>query len=112
MFHVKHGDQALAVHEISATTGAGMTELLAWIKQHIEAAMSLREAPSLTRHRHRKALENVVMHLARFQQNAGVDAVLAAEDVRMAARALGQITGRVGVEDILDRVFGDFCIGK
>jgi tRNA modification GTPase len=35
-----------------------------------------------------------------------------AEDLRLAARALGRITGRVGVEDVLDLVFAEFCIGK
>ena len=37
---------------------------------------------------------------------------LAAEDIRLAVRALGRITGRVDVEDVLDVIFGDFCIGK
>jgi tRNA modification GTPase len=37
---------------------------------------------------------------------------LAAEDLRLAARAMGRITGRVDVEDILDRIFSEFCIGK
>ena len=37
---------------------------------------------------------------------------LAAEDVRLAARALGKITGRIEVDDILDKIFGSFCIGK
>ena len=37
---------------------------------------------------------------------------LRAEDLRLACRALGRITGRVDVEDILDRIFREFCIGK
>jgi tRNA modification GTPase len=37
---------------------------------------------------------------------------LAAEDLRLAVRALGRLTGHVDVEDLLDVVFGDFCIGK
>ena len=41
-----------------------------------------------------------------------VDAELRAEDMRLAARALGRITGRVDVEDVLDVIFRDFCIGK
>ena len=67
-------------------------------------------APSLTRLRHRQALEECLSSLDRFDQ--APDPELAAEDVRLAARALGRITGRVDVEDILDVVFGDFCIGK
>lgn len=65
----------------------------------------------LTRARHREALEHCHASLARFLANDG-DAELAAEDLRLAARALGRITGSVGVEDILDIVFRDFCIGK
>jgi tRNA modification GTPase len=37
---------------------------------------------------------------------------LVAEDLRVAVRAIGRITGRVGVEDLLDKIFGEFCIGK
>ena len=47
-------------------------------------------------------------------EESGVDVVLdqAAEELRMAIREVGRITGKVGVEDILDVVFSDFCIGK
>ena len=60
--------------------------------------------------RHRLALQECRDALQRFQDAAMVD--LAAEDLRLAARAMGRITGRVGVEDILDRIFSKFCIGK
>ncbi|MCH7630421.1 MAG: hypothetical protein IIC07_00815, partial [Proteobacteria bacterium] len=40
------------------------------------------------------------------------DPAILAEDIRLAARALGRVTGRVGVEDILDKIFSRFCIGK
>ena len=42
----------------------------------------------------------------------GVGAELVSEDLRMAARSLGRITGTVDVEDLLDRIFSSFCIGK
>jgi tRNA modification GTPase len=65
----------------------------------------------LTRERHRRALERIGAALDRV---SGGDAAteLAAEDVRLALRALGEITGRVDVEDVLDRLFATFCIGK
>ncbi|MFC3053675.1 tRNA uridine-5-carboxymethylaminomethyl(34) synthesis GTPase MnmE [Kordiimonas pumila] len=115
MFHVEHSEalSGIAGHvTVSAKSGEGMTDLFDTIQHYVMGAMAPRELPSLTRIRHRRALEETVEHLARFTDNAGIDAVLAAEDVRMAARALGKITGRVGVEDMLDVVFSDFCIGK
>ncbi len=114
LFHVEHlqGMDARGVLALSAKTGAGLGELMSELEQIVAAQMSPRETPALTRLRHQQALETVVEHLKRFQQNAGQDAVLAAEDVRMAVRAVGSITGRVGVEDMLDIVFSDFCIGK
>ncbi|TNE65118.1 MAG: tRNA uridine-5-carboxymethylaminomethyl(34) synthesis GTPase MnmE [Alphaproteobacteria bacterium] len=115
MFHVEQSDVPggmLGVAAISAKADHGLDELFDRLTEHVRDAMAPRETPSLTRLRHRKALEDAVEHLTRFDSNAGIDAVLAAEDVRMAARALGRITGRVGVEDVLDVVFSDFCIGK
>ena len=68
------------------------------------------EAPVLSRLRHRVAIEACVAHLSRFAAVAQPD--LAAEDVRLAVRELGRVTGRVDVEDLLDVIFRDFCIGK
>ena len=65
---------------------------------------------AVTRARHRKALDECCDALRRAQKATLSE--LAAEDLRLAARALGRITGRVDVEDILDVVFREFCIGK
>ena len=64
----------------------------------------------LTRARHRAALEDCRAALERFLQASAPE--LAAEDLRLATRALGRITGRVDVEDLLDVIFAEFCIGK
>jgi len=115
MFHVEHDDifeDLAGCVSVSVKDELGLDELFEVLQQHVKTAMAPREVPSLTRIRHRSALEEAVDHLSRFRDNAGIDAVLAAEDVRMAARSLGKITGRVGVENMLDIVFGDFCIGK
>jgi tRNA modification GTPase len=72
--------------------------------------MDLSGSPALTRQRHRKSLEN-----CRAALQAALSATapeLMAEELRQAAQALGQITGKVGVEDLLDKIFRDFCIGK
>ena len=68
------------------------------------------ENPPLTRARHREALEAVVEALGRAEN--AVLPELQAEDIRLANRALARITGRVDVEDVLDVIFMDFCIGK
>lgn len=115
MFHVKHRDvpEGILGHAtVSVRDKLGLDDFFKVLSDHVCTALAPREQPSLTRARHRNALEETVEHLSRFEQNAGFDAVLAAEDARMATRALGRITGRVSVEDMLDIVFGDFCIGK
>lgn len=96
---------------ISAETGEGLPELLAELKKEIGLRFgATSEAPPLTRQRHRTALENCNAHLARAL--AAKQSELRAEDIRLAVRALGSITGHVGVEDLLDIIFRDFCIGK
>lgn len=96
---------------ISTATGQGMDALLAALTQKIESLMRVsRETPSLTRARHRDALEDCAGHL-QSALNASQPELMA-EDLRIAARALGRLTGRVDVEDLLDVIFRDFCIGK
>ncbi|MFN3230638.1 MAG: tRNA uridine-5-carboxymethylaminomethyl(34) synthesis GTPase MnmE [Alphaproteobacteria bacterium] len=107
-------ETAEGVYPISARTGAGMDRLLSALENLVVHRMSVREVPSLTRARHRGGLMEAVAHLSRAMQAAADDleTELITEDVRLAARAIGRITGRVDVEDILDVVFADFCIGK
>lgn len=95
---------------VSAETGAGLPELLRAIAAAVAARYAPGTAPALTRARHRAALEDC--HHALTRALAAGLPELAAEDVRLAARALGRITGRVDVEDLLDVIFRDFCIGK
>jgi tRNA modification GTPase len=101
------GQPALA---ISVVTGQGTDELLAVLRAEVTARMSPGEAPALTRLRYRQALEECRAALERAR-NADLPE-LQAEDLRLATRALGRITGRVDVEEILDRIFSEFCIGK
>jgi len=102
----------LGAFMISVRTGEGIDALLAALEARVVAMMGLRETPSLTRSRHRRALEDAASHLDRACMGGNREPELVAEDVRLAVRALGRITGRVDVEDILDVVFGEFCIGK
>jgi tRNA modification GTPase len=95
---------------ISATIGTGIDTLLKKLTHEIARRMDKAGPPPLTRARHREALILCAGHLDRAVQAPMAD--LRAEDVRLAMRALGRITGRVDVEDLLDIIFRDFCIGK
>lgn len=95
---------------VSAHTGTGLKTLEEKLTAFSADRLAIGSAPSLTRARHRAALMECRESLLR-----ALDAPLpelAAEDVRLASRALGRITGRVDVEDLLDVIFRDFCIGK
>ena len=95
---------------ISVKTGAGIEVLLATLTEELARRFGTAEAPLITRARHRAALEECLAALRRYDARALPE--LAAEDLRLAARSLGRITGRVDVEDLLDIIFRDFCIGK
>jgi tRNA modification GTPase len=94
----------------SARTGAGLDTLKAALAAAAERRAGLADAPVLTRARHRAALTEAAARLAEAADAPLPE--LAAEAYRGAVLALGRLTGRVGVEDVLDVVFGDFCIGK
>jgi tRNA modification GTPase len=71
------------------------------------------ESALVTRERHRRALEGARDALRRaLARDIASREDLLAEELQTAARALGRVTGRVDVEDILDVIFRDFCIGK
>jgi tRNA modification GTPase len=99
---------------LSCRTGEGVGELLAVVTERVRGRVGGMEAPLLTRARHREAVREAVEALDRFIAGAsgGLELALLAEDLRLATRAVGRITGAVGVEDVLDRIFATFCIGK
>lgn len=97
---------------VSAVTEAGLDELFDRLEAKAEAALGGAESPALSRARHRAALEECREALRRAIARRDDFLELLAEDLRLAARALGRLTGRVDVEDILDVVFSEFCIGK
>jgi tRNA modification GTPase len=95
---------------VSTVTGVGLDALRDRLLAEAEARMNAAGSPAITRARHRAALSECVSCLERA--SGAVTPELVVEDVRLAARALGRITGRVGVEDLLDVIFREFCIGK
>jgi len=97
---------------VSAVTGEGLDRLVAEIARRASEAVGGRTDPVLTRVRHRQSLEAARDEIAAFLNGDSGAVELRAEDVRRAAHAIGRITGRVDVEDVLDQVFSRFCIGK
>lgn len=95
---------------ISAKTGVGIPELWKQIKTILERDFGGRDSGVITRERYRTALIECVRALTRSLSVSDLE--LKAEELRLAARALGRITGRIDAEDLLDVIFRDFCIGK
>jgi tRNA modification GTPase len=100
------------IYFVSSLTGAGVEDLLTAVGQLAEKTFSL-EPALVTRGRHRAHLQEALGSLAEAKKVAGTECdELLAEHLRLAARALGKLLGRVDVEDVLDVIFREFCIGK
>ena len=95
---------------VSARSGEGLATLRQRLEEAAAARAGLADGAVLTRPRHRAALGEAVEELSRLPDAALPE--LRAEALRRALRALGRLTGRVDVEQVLDVVFGEFCIGK
>ena len=90
-----------------------MDRLVSALAQHAADTFSAGEPVLVTRRRHRNTLREAADALGRaLALGANASEELVAEELRLAGRALGRLTGRVDVEDILDVIFRDFCIGK
>ncbi|HEU5017980.1 MAG TPA: tRNA uridine-5-carboxymethylaminomethyl(34) synthesis GTPase MnmE [Pseudolabrys sp.] len=114
---LKPKNESQIQHELqfitSAARGAGIEPLLKALSQKAELLLASSEAALVTRERHRKALQETLGALRRvLAPELGGREDLLAEELRAAAMALGRLTGRVDVEDVLDVIFRDFCIGK
>jgi hypothetical protein len=96
---------------LSSVTGEGVDRLLAALADFAARTLGGAEPALVSRQRQRAALDEARAALARAAAGPLADDLLA-EDLRLAARALSRLTGRVDVEDILDVIFRDFCIGK
>jgi tRNA modification GTPase len=98
--------------DLSAKSGEGFDALLEQLTVHAETYLVGAESALVSRERHRRALEDVVAALRRALRGDPDREDLLAEELRIAAQSLGRLTGRVDVEDVLDVIFRDFCIGK
>ena len=99
---------------LSAKTGLGIDLLIDEITSRIETDLNRSTSSAvLTRARHRAAVEEALDFIDRaLGAGQGTGAELIAEDIRLAARAIGKMTGNVSVDEILDQLFSSFCIGK
>ncbi len=95
---------------VSSLTGQGLAELEDWLTRWATGVARPREPSLIANERQRAACIEARDALARLAD--GADPVLQAEALRLAQRALGRVSGLVGVEDILDAIFARFCIGK
>ena len=111
---IDRSGMAAGVHDgviqVSATTGAGIGAFEGWLEDWVRTAVRPGEAVLVSQLRHRQALAAALDDID--SALATDDLVLRAESLRLASRALGRITGAVAVEDVLDAIFGRFCIGK
>lgn len=98
-----------AGHRVSAVTGQGLAELAQLLADHARALLPKGDELALDRRQHDLLAES----LAALERAAGLnDAVLVAEELRIARQAIDRIAGRAGVEELLDALFGRFCLGK
>ena len=104
-------EQTLA---ISLKDEIGLDKLLNGLKKIVSKSMVGQEPPVITRTRHREALQSCLNSIksAKTALLSDEEPEIVAEELRAAAKSLGRVVGAVDVEDLLDVVFGDFCIGK
>ena len=101
-----------AAFQISASRGDGVPELISALVGFAQECFGGSEGGLIGRTRQRKLLEQTVASLARSIEVVGQGEELAAEDLRTAIHFLGRLLGRVDVEDILVKIFREFCVGK
>ena len=101
------------IFAVSAISGEGMDDLIEALARHADAVLGGAEVALVTRERHRLALQGAggALERALKEGKAGRED-LVAEELRLAARALGRLTGREDDDDLLAVIFRDFCIGK
>jgi tRNA modification GTPase len=100
----------LGIFRLSVRTGEGIADFILALTEAVRNRYDGGDAPVITRARHREAVAECLESLQRAKTARLPE--LVAEDLRLGMRALGRITGTFDVEDLLDIVFRDFCIGK
>ncbi len=96
--------------EISLTQNINTSNLIKNLEEKIVEMIPNHNMPLITQERYRTSLQNAVSNLENFNLQKNIE--LASEDLRMTAREIGKITGKIDIENILDVIFSRFCIGK
>lgn len=117
MPHIPRTEQLYCIY-MSCTSGSGIAQAIDEITSNLKilCGSPSAECPTLSQQRHRQQLEICLQYLRRLNdlsvKGGDQDLAILAHQLRMALASIGRITGSVSVEDILDVVFKDFCIGK
>lgn len=104
--------EGVAAFAVSVKTASGLDAFNAWLDGELVARLGGAEAAPLSRARHRQLVERALASLEEALSLLSSRPELAGAEVNRAIRALGELTGAVDIEDVLDRVFSQFCIGK
>ena len=96
---------------VSAKTGEGLPDSSSDCRSVPSEGLAGGEPAVITRARHRAELQAAAEALARYREERG-GPELKAEELRIAARHFGRLTGRIDVEEVLGAIFSEFCIGK
>ena len=98
---------------VSARTGAGLSALMTRLAEAARAALEGGESALVTRARHRQEIETIGAHCQTVAEAGDhIPIELLAEDLRLAVRAIGRLTGQVDIDEVYDLIFREFCIGK
>jgi tRNA modification GTPase len=97
---------------VSAKTGEGLTKFMSLLAERASNLCGETESPILIRTRHEQAVRECARCLEGALDSPPERIELAAEKLRSAAQVIGRLTGAIGVEDVLDSIFSEFCIGK
>ncbi len=111
-FLYKLGEKPLFVFELSALTGEGINNIKQVISEVIRLRFSLGENPYITRVRHQESIRKALISIKKAKNNLTHSIELCSEDLRSAKQSLEELIGLIGVNDILDKIFLEFCIGK
>jgi tRNA modification GTPase len=110
LIHVKQFPETTL--RISTLTGEGLATLTAHLAERAKNATGNPGDAVITRLRHRREVEIAHLHIRAFLDNPHQQVELRAESLRLAASAIGRLTGHIGAEEVLGEIFGRFCIGK
>lgn len=102
----------ISTFPVSAKNGEGVSALEVWIEETVIQRLGQTESAAISRSRHREGVTRALDHLTAARTQLTIAPELASTEIHLALRSIEGLTGRIDVEDVLDRVFSQFCIGK